>query len=411
MRGRVSLVASRFTAVVIFAATICGCSMDAPVPSFPSNSETHPILSRSEQNPPHPSEISNNSIEQAERAVATTPRDVEAWTDLGWLLYKNRRFAEAAWVLDQAKSQQPDDLYVLWLSGLTAYMTGDYAKAKSQLKELWNKDTEVPSGVKMDATYDLLGRIYLNEGDLFTATIFFQHACEIAPNIWQYQFLRGFSQFYRGFYDDAFGAFSAARSLNPNEPIISRYSALAKGFRVIVTVHNNQNDRRFEQSLAGENPSMAWPKNNEQDLALYADAISAVNASIAANPGTSELSASSDIYDLLGRLYFASGQNGEAITAFQKAIAINAVDADAEFQLAYVLLSEPGDEARASAENHLIRSIAISPNYWLGELRPVTAPHLDLLVNLYLEEGRLSEAQTLAAWEREHIHPTGGRDD
>src|SRR5579862_8555385 len=144
---------------------------------------------------PHPPVANFPSEETLKHEIAVDPEAPLAWAELGWRLYHDQRYAEADWVMNEARRLSPNDPYILWLSGLIAYQMGHYTDAKTYLQRVYFENKTWPPTIEMATTYDLLGRLSLEDPvDLFSAAYYFSKACDERPKDWQLQFLLGFTE-------------------------------------------------------------------------------------------------------------------------------------------------------------------------------------------------------------------------
>jgi tetratricopeptide (TPR) repeat protein len=134
---------------VCFAVSILGSAQEIPVPIEPFS------------NPPRPDAGAKAKEDALKHAVAVNPESADAWTDLGWRLYKNGAYGQCEYAMSQARRFAPADPYVLWLSGLASYAMGHYDAAHSFLWQMWKDNRTYPDTVDMGITYDLIGRIAL----------------------------------------------------------------------------------------------------------------------------------------------------------------------------------------------------------------------------------------------------------
>lgn len=317
------------------------------------------------------------SEDELKQDIAVDPDSPQAWAGLGWRLYREKRYGEAEWAMREARERAPNDPYVLWISGLAAYQLGHFADAKIFLKRVYLEHKVWPETIDMVTTYDLLGRLNLEEPvDLFQAAYYLSLACDQAPKDWRLHFMLGFTEWYRGpgRYGQALEALETARRLNPKDPLVRRYYAWVKA-----AVEVN------------------WPQ--EDGGKGIADALAVVNDAIAAEPDFFEN------YELLGRVQYARHDLAAAETALRKALSLSEDSAGSHYFLAKILLAVNTHVSRQEAEQHLLRAIALNPEYWEG---PQLAPHVDLFAAHLMEEGRYSEAVALLEWRKRHVNNDEG---
>ncbi|HEY2117425.1 MAG TPA: tetratricopeptide repeat protein [Candidatus Angelobacter sp.] len=312
-------------------------------------------------NPPRPDAAAQAKEDALKRAVAVNPESADAWTDLGWRLYKDGRYSQVEYAMSQARKFAPADPYVLWLSGLASYAMGHYDAAHNFLWQMWKDNRTYPETVDLGTTYDLLGRIALQQRDLFTAAYFFSKAGDEEPKNWQVKFLLGITEWYRQRYVESLDAFEGARSLNPGNPLVLNHYAWA---RAAVDVR--------------------WPEDHE-----FKHAMTAIDAALKADPNNAES------YELLGRLYSAKGDIPDAVAALRRSVSLDARSAGSRYFLAKLLVSTGSADARVEAKQLLLESIALAPGYWEGDEE---SPHAHLLAGMFAEEGSYERAQALLDW-------------
>lgn len=315
---------------------------------------------------PSPPTSRPTDIKGLKQAIATDPNSAGDWTELGWLLYREGRYAEAEWALQKALALKPNDPYILWLAGIASYVMGDFVAAKASLQKLYFDFKRWPDNVEMHVTYDLLGRINLQQGELFNAAYYFSKAADLEPGNWRHHFLYGYVNWHRDRIGDALDAIRKAKALNPEDAgILSMYAHLFAAAT-----------ERWDDGKGSER---------------YSEAIRATQAAIAADRNNY------DNYALLGQIYALQGRRRDAVEAFRQAIALAPNTAGPRYNLAKLLLSQGSEADKAEAENQLIQAIAISPDYWKG---PQDAPHIALLVAHLIRSERYNEANAVTQWEK-----------
>jgi tetratricopeptide (TPR) repeat protein len=326
--------------------------------------------------PAIPNSSARAAVDDLKLAVAQTPDSAQAWTNLGWRLYKNGQYAESEWTMGEARKRDGRDPYALWLSGLAAYSMGHIADAKDFLWKMWKDNRSWPSTVNMAVTYDILGRIALDQGDLFQATYFLGKASDEDPDNWQLSFILGIAEWYRGRYAEALAAVEKARSLNSSDKAVIVCYAWA---RLAV-------DERHAAYTKDAADKGLWPEANEDAKEAdrqYKEDIKYIEDALNADPQNS------DTYELLGRYYKSVGQTDQAISALRKAISLNALRASAQYFLAEILRTRGRPHDRDEAEQLLLRAVALEPGY---------SESGGLLVSLLVEDGKVTEAQSLTDW-------------
>lgn len=339
-----------------------------------------PIPEERFSDPPRPTAAARAKEEALKLAVARNPESAATWTDFGWRLYKDGRYGECEWVMAEARKRSPNDPYVLWLSGLASYAMGHYPDAKKYLWQLWEDNKTWPDTVDMGITYDVLGRLFLEEGKLLEAAYFLNKAADDEPKNWQVHFILGITEWYRQRYGEALNALERARSLNRRNPVVLQYYAWA---RVAV----DERHRSYAKEASEQN---LWPgaaKDAQQAVDDFKADIGVIKEAIAADPQNSEN------YELLGRYYTSLGQTEQAAAAFRQAIALNEKNVWTRYFLAKNLLSTGTEQAKNEAKQLLIRSAALRPGYWEGS---------GLLITLLIQEGKLTDARALVDWLDEH---------
>ncbi len=326
-----------------------GVSQDVPVP-----------IERF-SNPSRPDAAAQAKEDALKRAVALNLESSAAWTDLGWRLYKNGRYGECEYAMGEARRLAPADPYVLWLSGLASYGMGHYDLAHKFLWQMWKDNRTYPETVDMGITYDLEGRIALQQRDLFTAAYFFSKAGDEEPDNWQVQFLLGITEWYRQRYGESLDAFAHARALNPKDPLVLDHYAWALA---AVEVRSPE-EHEFKRALA------------------------AINAALKADPNNAEM------HELLGRLYSEKGDTPRAIEILRRAVSLGPKSASSRYFLAKLLVSTGTADAKVEAKELLLDAIAFAPGYWEGNDE---SPHAHLLAQMFAEEGSYERAQALLDW-------------
>jgi cytochrome c-type biogenesis protein CcmH/NrfG len=327
----------------------CGISQDIPVP-FERFS-----------NPSRPDATAKAKVEALKHAVAVNPQSAERWTDLGWRLYKNGSYGECEYAMGEARKLAPADPYTLWLSGLASYGMGHYDLAHKFLWQMWKDNRTYPETVDMGITYDLLGRIALQQRDLFTAAYFFSKAGDEKPDNWQVHFLLGITEWYRQRYGESLDAFARARTLNPKEPLVLNHYAWARA----AADERSPEDHEFKEALA------------------------AINVALKADPNNAET------HELLGRLYSVKGDTSRAIGTLRHAVMLDPKSVSSRYYLAKLLVSTGTADARTEAKELLLDAIALAPGYWEGNEE---SPHAHLLAQMFAEEGSYERAQALLDW-------------
>jgi cytochrome c-type biogenesis protein CcmH/NrfG len=326
-----------------------GVSQDIPVP-FERFS-----------NPSRPDATAKAKVEALKNAVAVNPQSAETWTDLGWRLYKNSSYGECEYAMGEARKLAPADPYTLWLSGLASYAMGHYDLAHNFLWQMWKDNRTYPETVDMGITYDLLGRIALQQRDLFTAAYFFSKAGDEKPDNWQVHFLLGITEWYRQRYGESLDAFARARTLNPKEPLVLNHYAWARA----AADERSPEDHEFKEALA------------------------AINVALKADPNNAET------HELLGRLYSVKGDTSRAIGTLRHAVMLDPKSVSSRYYLAKLLVSTGTADARTEAKELLLDAIALAPGYWEGNEE---SPHAHLLAQMFAEEGSYERAQALLDW-------------
>jgi Flp pilus assembly protein TadD len=119
----------------------------------------------------------------------------------------------------QALALRPNDPNALWVEGLSAYNLGDWKTAKDPLWQLYTlgglEQKLWPETIDKRPTYEILGRIFLSEGDLLTANTFLRKACGDIDGNWPCQFFLGYVELTRERTDNAEAAFARARACSP----------------------------------------------------------------------------------------------------------------------------------------------------------------------------------------------------
>jgi cytochrome c-type biogenesis protein CcmH/NrfG len=351
-----------------------------------------PVPEERYSDPPRPSKEARASAEKLMRAVALNPSTADNWTNLGWRLYKDGRYAESRWVMSEARARNAKDPYVLWLSGLASYAMGEYKEAHGFLWKVYGDFKTWPNTVDMAVTRDLLGRIAFLNDDLFSAAIHFSSSLEINADNWQTWFFLGVSEWYRERYGEALEALEKARTLKPRHPIVMQYYAHAK-------LATGERHRQYAKKAAEQQLYPGAEKEANAAAQAYLNDQAVIEVAIEADPANAEN------YELLGRYHTSLGRTPEAIAAYRKAMSLSPQGAAPPYLLAKALLSTGDASARKEAKQLLIQSVARAPWYW-EESR--IAPNAGMLIALLLEEGEIQQALALADWVNEQLSALPG---
>lgn len=350
--------------------------------SFAAKAADFPVPEERYSDPPRPSKEARANVEKLTLAVASNPDSADTWTNLGWRLYKDGRYAESQWAMREARQRNAKDPYVLWLSGLASYAMGDYDEAHKFLWQVYGDFKTWPDTVDMAVTRELLGRIAFLNDDLFSASVHFASAIELNPTNWQTYFLRGISEWYRERYGEALEAFEKARALNPRHPLVMQYYTHAR-------LATDERHQVYAKEAAEQKLFPEAEKEAKEAMQTYYEDQAVIEAAIDADPKNAEN------YELLGRYHMSLGRTSEAITAYRKAMSLNPQGAAPAYLLAKALLTTGTESAKKEAKQLLIQSVARAPWYWEG---PNVAPNAGALIALLLEEGNIQQAQAIADW-------------
>ncbi len=339
----------------------------------------------------YPTQSWSAELDDIKRAIATDPRNANNWVALGTRLYGVQRYGELAWVMRQALALRPDDPNALWVEGLSAYKLGDWKAAKEALWKLYvlgGREQKLwPETIDRRPTYEVLGRIFLSEGDdLFTANVFLSKACGDISGNWPCQFFLGYVELSRERAAEAAEAFARARALQPRNSQILRFYARAKVVTDQQTMFFNEKarDLHLDANAAGDATKAEHDFSDDETL---------VNEAVKSNPSNSYA------YDLLGEYEASRGKLRAAINALHKAIAMDSTNVQARLFLAKILLQLDPNDGHAEAESQLVQAIAINPNFWHG---PANSPHIALLHTLLEKQGRMAQAQALLRWQADN---------
>jgi len=340
----------------------------------------------------YPTQSWSAEVDDIKRAIATNPKNANNWVALGTRLYGVQRYGESVWVMRQALALRRDDPNALWVAGLSAYKLGDWKEAKDALWKLYGvgglEQRLWPETIDRRPTYEILGRIFLSEGDLFSADMFLSKACGDISGNWPCQFFLGYTALSRGQMSKAVEALGRARSQQPRNSLILRYYARAKVVAdwqwMAISEHARDHDV-YPYPEAARDAAKA-----EHD---FTDDEALVNEDIKANPSDSFA------YDLLGEYKACRGQFTAAVNALHKAIALDPTNVQARLFLAKIFLQLDPNDGHAEAESQLVQAIAINPNFWSGS---ADSPHIALLRALLEKQGRMAQAQALLRWQTDN---------
>jgi cytochrome c-type biogenesis protein CcmH/NrfG len=339
----------------------------------------------------YPTQSWSADIDNIKRAIATNPKNADNWVALGTRLYGLQRYGESEWVMRQALAWRPGDMNALWVEGLSAYKLGDWTAAKDELWKLYVagglEQKLWPETIDRRSTYDILGRIFLSEGDLFSAAVFLSKACSDIPGNWPCQFFLGYTALNRGRLSDAVEALGRARSQQPRNSMILRYYARAK---VVSDQHLMATSEHALHEVYPYPEAASDAAKAEHD---FAEDEALVDEDIKANP------LDSFAYDLLGEYKACRGQFATAVSALRKAIALDPTNVQARLFLAKIFLQLDPNDGHAEAESQLVQAIAINPDFWSG---PADSPHVALLRALFEKQGRMDQAQALLRWQADN---------
>ena len=186
-----------------------------------------------------------------ERAITREPELVEAWIDLGKVLYFSHEYGEAARVLEDAVIRFPDNRALHSIRAMSLYRLGDYTEATQEWGALCQVD---PKNLKYVTTYaySLLMLDRLNE-----ALPYVEKAKSIDSTSYRTVILDAELSFRRGEPDLAYSRFREALELSPDS-----LEALGR-LAVIESERGNeaQSKRYLElaEALVQEEPS-SWQR-------------------------------------------------------------------------------------------------------------------------------------------------------
>lgn len=339
----------------------------------------------------YPTQSWSAEIDDIKRAIATNPKNADNWVALGTRLYGLKRYGESEWVMRQALVWRPGDMNALWVEGLSAYKLGDWTAAKDALWKLYIagglEQKLWPETIDRRPTYDILGRIFLSEDDLFSADVFLSKACGDISGNWPCQFFLGYTALSRGQLSKAVEALGRARSQQPRNSLILGYYARAK---VVSDQHLMATSEHALRDVYPYPEAASDAAKAEHD---FAEDEALVNEDIKANP------LGSFAYDLLGEYNACRGQFTAAVSALRRAIALDPTNVQARLFLAKIFLQLDPNDGHAEAESQLVQAIAINPNFWSGS---ADSPHIALLRALLEKQGRMDQAQALLRWQTDN---------
>jgi cytochrome c-type biogenesis protein CcmH/NrfG len=332
-----------------------------------------------------------DQIADLKHTIAVNPDDLDAWVTLGQRLYSAGRVGETEWVMGQALALNRDEPMALWLEGLSRYRLGDFPGAKASLWHLYEiggtEQVDWPREIDRRPTYEILGRLFLDEGDLFSANLFLSKACEDSTDNSDCLFLLGYVDLQRHRPEEAEDAFSKAHDRKPHDALILRYYARAK-------VVADQSDWFLAQKASSLDLYPGAPAEAATAKRTFEADEPLIRAAIKANP------TDSFAYDLLGEYLAARGNFTDSIQALHRAIALDPTDVQARMALAKIILTVDPTDRRTEAEAQLVKAIATNPGYRDANK---DGPHIDLLLELLKRQGRDSEASALEAWRSKNV--------
>jgi tetratricopeptide (TPR) repeat protein len=342
-------------------------------------------------------------LERMQHAVAVHPEDADLWIAFGARLYQLKRYGEAEWVMSKALEIRPKDPLALSVKGLSAYEFGRWKEAKDTLTQLYDFNPGAysrsrigtlvqrewwPATVDRPKTFDVLGRVFLREKDLQTASHFFEMECGDGDGSWQCLFLLGVCDFVLGHVENAERFLGRARALQPRNAAVLHYYARAKVFL---------DDQAMEKkvSLLASDALNAHAEAKRAELDYLKDE-SIVMEALRANP------TDSDCFGLWGEYLASRGEFTEGINVLHAAIGRDWTNVDARIALARLLLMRDPVDTTGEAEFQLVRAISIDPDLWILTTH---APHIALLRDLLMKQGRVGEVLSLDKWKEANISP------
>lgn len=304
------------------------------------------------------------AIEHLKLAIAIDPNHSGAWISLGWALYKNKRYGEAAWALEEALQRQPGHAYVLYLSGLTHYHLGELAAARRFLVESLAADPGTRLLDFESSVYEFLGRVALDQGRLAEAEQHFTKAVEPERENWEQYFLRGVARYRQKKYSLAAADYQQAGRLERRPEV---WNGLA-------------------WALALEEEA----RGGARGPGAYRTALDAARKAVQLDPDNFLN------HVLLAGIYEAQERPQEALAEIRQAVELSPHNAGLRLRLADMLLRAGSAEAAEEAELHLKVGAALDPG-WRDAASGEPVPLYRLLA-IFINSQRLGQAKALLEW-------------
>jgi tetratricopeptide (TPR) repeat protein len=156
---------------------------------------------------------------QYQQAIQTTlneisqmPKDMDAYSVLGWSLLKLQRYQEAVGYAKKALAVSRYDSRIVEILGEAYYYLEDNASALQNLEEY---TVLAPTGERIDVAYYLIGEIFMRSDEYNHADIALSAAVYYAPDKAAWWSRLGYAREMAHHYRSALEAYDHALALNP----------------------------------------------------------------------------------------------------------------------------------------------------------------------------------------------------
>lgn len=158
----------------------------------------------------------NGDYEQAVkttlREIKQMPKNMDAYSVLGWSLLKLGRYQEAVNYAKKALQISRYDSRIVEILGEAYYFLGDNTEALDNFQEY---TVLAPTGERIAEVYYFMGEIYIRMGDYNHADIALSTACYHAPHIARWWARLGYARELARHYRLALAAYNQALHLDP----------------------------------------------------------------------------------------------------------------------------------------------------------------------------------------------------
>lgn len=303
----------------------------------------------------------SEAAESYRQAIALNPRDIDACTNLGFVLCEMKRFDDAAIALRQATVIDPNGCDALYMLGTLSEVKGDFAEAIAHFSR----------ALELKPDFDIcrrdLCRALFRCGNVAEAAATIERGLSRNPQVADFHFYRGNLNTHQGDFTAAAADFRMALSIQPNHAealfgLGNTYERLgddeaASGFYQKAIQYNPEffqahfnlgllYQRRwhteaaitcFRRALTLQ-PTNAQVRNNLGELlrglGKFDEAKMLLEQAISANQNFAEA------HNNLGSVFLEQGLLGAAIEHFQTAIALRPDLAEAHSNLADAFQAE-----------------------------------------------------------------------